>query len=1116
MSAKRNSTQLRQKAEAYLARIKKMPTIDPALQDMSDLIQELSIHQVELELQGDELRNAGEALKSERTRYIQNFMSAPIPTFRVRANGTLVEANLAGMEHMEITQSQRKSSAFNVLYNGPCVPRTTAVKRLLEEAASSGHEQRTEAWFERRDAAPLCFDVLVVPVRSEGREGPQELLLYLQDITNRKLAERATAEKFHVLESVLESEITGYWDWQIPEGYIYYSPAWCHMLGYAQDDVATTPDTFLTLMDPDFLPEAERRLQEHLAGRTKSYYHETRFRQKDGGWLWVICAGRIIERDTNGAATRMVGCHINIDRARKAEAHEHQLLELLEQTNKVARIGYWEVKAEDDTIFMSPVTAELFGFDSARTMPVNAVIEFYHPEIQSTIRTAVDRAVSDSEPFDIQTRVRTQQGPYRWVRVIGVPRLQNGKCIGLHGVFQDQDEQRGMEMRLRREQEQLRSVLAATRVGTWEWNVVSGAARFDEYYVRMLGYTVAELEPHSFETWIRLVHPEDRAEAENELQKHFNGQTPYFECEFRVQHKDGHWFWVSGRGQVQKWTDDGKPLMMYGTHQDITARKESERMLQQMNQDLEAAIERANQMAAQAEMANIAKSDFLANMSHEIRTPMNGVIGMIDLLLRTDLTAEQREFAEVTKYSSESLLTLLNDILDFSKIEAGKLDIEHIDFHLAGLVKEFTQAAQLNAKLKNLTLSYEVDAALDGWVNGDPHRIRQVLNNLVGNAIKFTVEGGIRIKVQKDPQQDGRVRFSVIDTGVGIPPKKQSALFKKFSQVDASTTRIYGGTGLGLAICRELVHLMGGEIGLSSEEGKGATFWFAVALKPSVGQHRADEDGPEDSDTLPDSFTGCVLVVEDNQTNQRLASILLKKMGLAVEVVENGQLAVEAIERAPFDLVLMDCQMPVMDGYEATRRIRAGGYTLPIVAMTAHAMTGDREKCLAVGMDDYITKPLSDARLRAAISRCLKGEHEGAVPVVEEVKEIAIDEIAADMASVEAQSLPVYDLESMIDRMAGEEDIARRVTEVFMEELPRLFANLKEALAAGDAEKVQLRAHSIKGGAANISAERVRAVAAEMEDEAGEGNLEAVAARVVQLESAIQELEEAVRECFAS
>jgi PAS domain S-box-containing protein len=698
------------------------------------------------------------------------------------------------------------------------------------------------------------------------------------------------------------------------------------------------------------------------------------------------------------------------------------------------------------------------------------------------------QALGDAGRFHAQIRVGRSDG---WTAIadVNADRMKiDGSDHGFVVTFEDITRRHAQEAELHRQSERLRLAMESAREGPWDWDFESGMLNCSEVLISMLGHREDAINGPR-EMWLTYVHPDDLPRVATAIADHFDRGFALYECEYRIRTAAGQWRWILDRGRIVERNEAGQPMRLVGVVASIEERKQFEEALVQ-------AMERA-------ESANRAKSEFLAMMSHEIRTPMNGVIGMASLLLEEDLTPEQRELAETVRVSGEALLTIINGILDFSKIEAGKMQLENIPFQPRSLVEEVVDLMAERAGAKHLDLVALFDPSLTPTMSGDPGRLRQIILNLVSNAIKFTDSGEVTVhlKIAAATSRSTLVCCEVSDTGIGISKEAQARLFQSFSQVDSSTSRRYGGTGLGLAVSLRLSQLMNGEIGVRSEPGKGSTFWFTAQLQnledsPAVtpvcpGRSVLVIDSSEGTrrqtglqlermgvrpvyaESLPDKWefgvvdavvvnyrivdaagwqaiarvrellpagvpvlyqaaawqrqqtaeaysAGCqfflprpirqahleraltqllvkpedtgqarrhlriataaapgaarirhVLLAEDNLVNQKVAVRILERLHVDVEVVHNGVEAVAAAGRRQFDLILMDCQMPEMDGFQATAAIRAGqgARKTPIVALTANAMQGDRERCVEAGMDDYLPKPVRSDELSRMLEK---------------------------------------------------------------------------------------------------------------------------------------------------
>ncbi|MGH8177373.1 MAG: response regulator [Steroidobacter sp.] len=1005
------------------------------------------------------------------------------------------------------------------------------------------------------------------------------------------------------------------------------SPSAARLLGLAPEVNEITHEAWLQLIDAD-LRESIRTITQDAFRNSTTLQFEYRVTHAGGRARWIRSHVDLV-RDRSGRE-QISGIILDITSVKQLELELEARDERLRDAAIAGNFTVWELDVATGAYTndlkqqqgAKPWMKEIRAGSATAVTDGAGMQGAFHPEDRARVAADMIRTIKEKIPYQVEARLIDSDGVLQWMSIFGRPIVNAaGRTVKVRGISQYITARKQAEKRLEEAQQRFDRAVRGMSDGLWEVDLASNQMWLAARAYEMFGYAPQEL-PLSLDGFLMLLGQHDEAKMRSAMQAHLN-EGAAFDVEVRGRIKTGEERWFRLRALCDR-DANGVPVRMAGSIQDITEKRNYQRALME-----------ATEVAA---AANQAKSEFLANMSHEIRTPMNGVIGMTELMLDTKLTPAQRDYAETIRDSAGALLTVINDILDFSKVEAGKLDLEHVDVDLRDTIEDVARLLAIQAHPKGLEVVANIDPALPDVLKGDPGRLRQVLVNLCGNAVKFTQKGEVVIhaKLISRDRTHAQIRMEVRDTGIGIPQERLSQLFKPFSQVDASTTRRFGGTGLGLSITRRLVELMGGETGVESESGVGSTFWFTarmeiasaaqpiakahgvtrevlrdrrmlvvddnatnrkvlteqlsrlgvrasaaasadeafVALLEAHEQGRAfevalldhqmpDQDGAQlgrriaaderlrstrlvlltssglrgdgqrfaelgfagyllkpvtqrdVSDclllvlqiTAEQLHTGTypiitrhhlraqrerdkprILVAEDNVVNQKVARITLEKLGYRVDVVSNGVEAIAGWETGRYQMILMDCQMPELDGYEATREIRrreAGQQHIPIVALTAHAMKGAAEECAAAGMDSHLSKPLVRQQLKACLAKFLPG-----MDAAIDAFPAASEEQPALPATAPTAQHPPIDVAAFGLLCDGDLDFERELIREFVRNGGASVAAIHEALAAGDLSGVWKAAHSLKGASASLHALPSAELAGQMEAAARAGRAE--------------------------
>lgn len=928
----------------------------------------------------------------------------------------------------------------------------------------------------------------------------------------------------------------------------YANPFFVRMWGYEK------AEGLLGRHISEFLDSSAELMQAEEECREKGEWIGELLARRSDGRLFYAHASLSLIKNSSGLPAGISGSFVDITRLKQVEEElRNRTLELSEAKERLdlaleaTGMGTWDWDIFSNSMTWDDNLFRLVGvsreeFIQTRDSLIELSSRIMPPEDKKRMLVMVQEVVDGkTDSYEFEHDIIRPDGTVRHFMVKGrAHRNQEGKLVRVIGTTMDTTDKKVAEDTLRRSESDLMRAQKMAHLGNYSLNIRTGEIFWSDELKAIWGYDPGK--SFSLEGLVSRIHPGDRARFLEALQNALQGKYP-FNSEYRIIRSDGSVRYVHDQGEVSL-DEDGTPIRMFGTLQDITDRKLMEEQLLKAKEA--------------AETANRAKGDFLANVSHEIRTPMNAVLGMIELLLETDLSDEQREYLQLAHVSAESLLSTIDDVLDFSKMEKNKIELEQIDFNLENLVSHIINLLSGKAGSKGLKLTFHIEESLPSTFSGDPVRLKQILFNLLGNAIKFTREGEVVLSVEKyrpsgrssislnsDAGEGITLLFKVRDTGIGIPPEKIDKIFDAFTQVDASVTRKYGGTGLGLAISSKLVELMGGRIWVESEVGKGSAFYFTVRVKTGSNEKYQQEsrlledsiklqETKELSESVVSSGKGLnILLVEDHPINQKLILSLLKKKGHNLKLATSGKDALDILSRKDFDAVLMDVQMPGMDGLEATRSIRdpfsdVRWHEIPIIALTARALKEDKEKCIEAGMNDYISKPLKKEKLFKVLDGirprgitqeiAASGErssYSGEKKVFTCEGKISSnitgntpdrERINSNFPEDQVLEDQVFNLEELLERTEGDEFLLKEMVRLFIEIFPELLDSMDKAIKEGETEGLRQNAHTLKSAAGSIGANRVFRAAYSLEQAGRENDVESAIKKFGELKFRLEEL----------
>lgn len=868
-----------------------------------------------------------------------------------------------------------------------------------------------------------------------------------ENITEEKEIRKQIKESEARFRLVLEKIGDNVWELDLKSGKALFSKPYSNFGSHSTNTTIDGEPLWWDNVYKSDLAIVKESFAKYLSGEVDSQNIEYRIINQDGTIKWVLDRGVVIEKSGEGKPVRLIGTHTDITNIKLIETElEQRVKQFKSLSENIPGIIYEYEFRPDGTEglrYVSPAVERIFGIKQSDFYNFT---DFLLPEDSLRIQEKNKHCKNTLEPFYDESVLIIPGGKLKWHAVHSSFSYitQNGSIV-FTGFMMDITERKNIEENLRGNEEKYRSIIANMNLGLLEVDIDDRITFANQSFCEMSSYTMDELlGKRAFELFLN----EDSLKigvAKSENRK--KGLSDAYELE--VQDKNGKrkWWLISGAPRLN---DKHELVGTIGIHLDITDQKKLE-------EELIAAREKAENLARTKEI-------FLANMSHEIRTPMNAIMGMANQLLKTNLNQHQKFFLEIINSSSENLLVIINDILDLSKIEAGKLSFEQIGFDLKTVSKRAIQVLAHKAEEKGLSLAIsQFDNDISPILIGDPYRLNQILLNLIGNAIKFTETGTVDLnfKLLEDSENAQLIQIDVIDSGIGMDQSFVDHIFDKFSQEFESTSRKYGGTGLGMSISKELVDLMGGNIFAESTKGEGSTISIKINFKKG-----AIDDVPKKNEVKfsPDFLSGKkILITDDNELNRLIASIILQGYGAEIIEASNGNQALELLKKEHIDIVLMDIQMPGINGYDTTNLIRANGFKCPVIALTAEALHGEREKCLNAGMNDYITKPFKEEIFLNVINNWI---------IINEKQTIK-------GARMENEKL--FDLSALVEISRGNTAFVKKMVDLFCDQSPQMINEMQTAFALQDYATVTSIAHKIKPSIDNLNIKKLSHIIREIE-----------------------------------